>query len=135
MQAEFEGRSGAGRRPSTSKLPRRYVVKTIQMFALTAGLSLATSMLAGATAKAPGTDSARKSGAATTFHSSKQTVLIARGEREPGDDHGRRGREDRRRHDDGKGHRFNPLMARGEPQPGDDKGKGGKDDGSGHRAV
>ena len=87
-----------------------------KMFALTAGMAIAASTMAGATAKAP----ASTSNQLLLQGSTASGVLIAR-EKEPGDDRGRD-----RRHDDkgkdGKNHKAFQTVAR-EKEPGDDRGK------------
>ena len=104
-----------------------------KMFALTAGMAIAASTMAGATAKAP----ASTSNQLLLQGSTASGVLIAR-EKEPGDDRGRD-----RRHDDkgkdGKNHKAFQTVAR-EKEPADDRGKDrrhddkGKD-GKGHKLV
>jgi hypothetical protein len=104
-----------------------------KMFALTAGMAIAASTMAGATAKAP----ASTSNQLLLQGSTASGVLIAR-EKEPGDDRGKH-----RRHDDkgkdGKNHKAFQTIAR-DREPGDDRGKDrrhddkGKD-GKGHKLV
>lgn len=108
---------------------RRTIVNTSRMYALTAGMALAASMMASATATAPISHSSLLSLQAP----SRVNSLLTR-EREPGDDRGKD-----RRHDDkgkdGKGHKFVGVIAR-EQQPKDDKGKHKKDiDGRGHKLA
>ena len=111
----------AARELKQTKLRR--ITLNFKMFALTAGMAIAASTMAGATATAPASSNhlVLKTGTAST-------LLIAR-EKEPGDDRGKD-----RRHDDkgkdGKNHKAFQNIAR-EREPGDDRGKDRRHDDKG----
>ena len=98
-------------------------MKPRMIFTISAGLSLATSMLSATTGKPATYTASHRQDVSTSVTPQSLSTLMARGEPEPGDKRGKK--------DDGKGHKFAELMARGEPEPGDKRGK--KDDGKGHK--